>query len=128
MMSGFLMTNNQKSQDYEQVLEKIVFDEEELVELKIAIKNYTLGKIQARQLKQKLLQCRGRIVKDIAKFVIFCVDRVRDSGQTPVNRNITDSNQSDLANDQLRLEIAEKNELLEAVAKKINVLVPKAKS
>ena len=121
------MAKSQESEDFEQVVEKIVFDEEELEELKITIKNFIEGKIQAKQLKQKLLLCRSRMVKDISNFLSFCVDRVRESSQTPVSRNFPDSNQSDLANNQLRQEIAEKNELLEVVAKGINNLVSKAK-
>lgn len=104
-----------------------MFDEEELEELKIAIRNFTQGKIQANQLKLKLLQYRGRIVKDISNFLGFCLNLVRNSSQTPVSRNFTDSNQSNLVNGQIRQEIAEKNELLEVVAKKINILVSKAK-
>lgn len=42
-------------------------------------------------------------------------------------RNLKNSNQSDLANDQLRLQVAERNELLEVVAKRISALVSKVK-
>ena len=121
------MAKSQESEDFEQVVEKIVFDEEELEELKITIRNFAEGKIQAKRLKQRLIQSRGRMVKDISNFLSFCVDRVRDISQTPSNRNFSDSNHSDLANNQLRQEIAEKDELLEAVAKGINILVSKAK-
>jgi len=121
------MAKSQENEDFKQVLEKIVFDEEELEELKITIRNFTDRKIQAKKLKQKLIQNRGRMVKDISNFLSFCVDRVRDSSHTPVGRSFTDSNQSDLVNDELRQEIAEKNELLEVLAKKINAFVSKAK-
>ena len=121
------MVKSQEIEDFKQVVEKIIFDEEELEELKITIRNFTEGKIQAKQLKQKLIQNRGRVVKDLSNFLSFCVDRVRDSSQTMVTRNFTDPNQSNLVNDQIRQEIAEKNELLEVVAKRINNLVSKAK-
>ena len=62
------MTQRQKLQDFEQVVEKIVFDEQELKELKITIRNLIEGEIESKYLKQKLLQCRGRIVKDISNF------------------------------------------------------------
>jgi len=104
-----------------------VFDEEELDKLKLTIRNLTEGKIQPKQLKQILLQSRGRIVKDISNFISFCVDRVRGSTQTPMNRELSDSNQFDLVNDQLRQEIVEKNNLLKAVAINLNALVVKAK-
>lgn len=121
------MVNSHESEGFKQVVEKIVFDEEELEELKIAIRKFTEEKIQAKQLKQKLLQSRGRIVEDISNFLSFCIDRVRDSKQTPVNRISKNSNQVDLANDQLRKEIAEKNKFLEVVAKRINNLALKVK-
>ena len=114
------MVNSQKNEDYEQVVEKIVFDEEELEELKIAIRNFIEGKIQAKQLKQKLLLCRGRMVKDISNFLSFCMERIRDNSQTQVHQKIIDLNQPDIINDKLRKEIKERNELLEFVAEKIN--------
>ena len=122
------MTKSQENEDFEQVIEKIVFDDEELEDLRIAIRTFTEGKIQAKQLKQKLLLCRSRIVKDISNFLNFCIDRVRDSSQFPVNKKIIDSNKYDLTNDQLQQEIAEKNEFLEVVAEKVNALVIKIRN
>jgi hypothetical protein len=116
------MEINQKIQDYEQVVEKIIFDEEELKELKITIRNYAEGKIQAKQLKQQLLQCRARMVKDVSNFLCFCMDRVRDNNSNSANKK-SDIYQLEISNEQLQQEILEKNELLEKVAKKINILV-----
>jgi len=117
------VVKSRESEGFEQVVEKIVFDEEELEELKIAIRHFTEGKIQAKQLKQKLLQSRGRMVKDISSFLDFCIDRVRCSSQNQYPRKIADTNQFRLENNQLQKEIAEKNELLETVAKKVNFIV-----
>ena len=121
------MVNSRQSEDFEQVVEKIVFDEEELEELKIAIRNFTVGKIQAKQLKQKLLLCRGRMVKDISNFLSFCIERIRDNSQTQVHQEIIDSNQPDFVIGNLRKEITDRNELLEVVAEKINELVIETK-
>ena len=121
------MTIIPEVEDFEQVIERIVFDEGELDELKIAIRNFSKGIITPKLLKQNLLRYRGRIVKDISNFLSFCVDRARDSGQAPIRRKFTGLNQSNLANKQLRQEIAERNELLEVLAKKINALVLKIK-
>ncbi len=121
------MTTTQEVEDFEQIIERIVFDEGELDELKISIRNFSKGTITPKLLKQNLLRCRGRIVKDISNFLSFCVERARDSGQAPVSENFTGLNQSDLINDQLRQDVVERNELLELVAKKINSLVSKAK-
>lgn len=97
-----------------------MFDEEELGELKNFIRNFTEGKIQEKELKQKLLLCRGRIVEDISSFLCFCIDRVREGDQSSNNRESTDLNQLMYVNDQLKSEISEKDELLKAVAEKVN--------
>lgn len=108
------MLKSQKSEGFEKVLEEIVFDKAELEELKIAVENFNKGIITAKELKQNLLQCRGRIVKDISNFLVYCLNR-------------DNSNQSGLEGEQLRRELLDRNELLEVVAKKINALALKAK-
>jgi len=121
------MVKAQETGTFDGVIEKIVFDEGELDELKIAIRNFGKEAITTKQLKQMLLRFRGRIVKDISNFLSLCVDRARESGQALVDRNFTNSNQSDLANDQLWQDIAERNELLEVIAKRISALASNAK-
>ena len=108
------MLKSQKSEGFEKVLEEKVFDKAELEELKIAVENFNKGIITAKELKQNLLQCRGRIVKDISNFLVYCLNR-------------DNSNQSGLEGEQLRRELLDRNELLEVVAKKINALALKAK-
>lgn len=121
------MGTSLKSQNYEQVVEKIVFDEEELEELKIIIRNFTEGKIEAKQLKQKLLLCRGRMVKDISNFLSFCIDRIKrevvaTEDEKPAKMDL--SNQSDM---QLQKDLFEKNELLKVVANKVSNIVENLK-
>ncbi|NHJ19663.1 MAG: hypothetical protein EAX91_01880 [Candidatus Lokiarchaeota archaeon] len=104
-----------------------MFDEDELNKLKDKIRDLVEGKIQAKQLKQNLLQSRDRIVKDLSKFLIFCIERVESNNQ---NRNLeknSASNKPDLEFERLRKDIAEKNEFLEIVAKKVDNLVSKVK-
>jgi len=120
------MATAQKVKEFEEVIEKIVFDEGELDELKIVIRNFSKGTTTPKQLKQNLLQYRGRIVKDISNFLIYCLERPQNNDQTTVSGNIISSNQPDLANGQLRIELAERNELLEVVAKRISALALKA--
>ena len=120
------MATAQKVKEFEEVIEKIVFDEGELDELKMVVRNFSKGTTTPKQLKQNLLQYRGRIVKDISNFLIYCLERPQNNDQTTVNEDFTSSNQPDLANDQLRLELAERNELLEVIAKRISALALKA--
>ncbi len=121
------MATTQDFEEIEETIEKIVFDEKELEKLRIAIRNFSQGKISTKLLKQNLIRFRERIVKDIFNFLKYSLDVDQDSDQDPVDRNFTNPNQSGLENDQLRQEIAEKNELLEVVAKRISALVSKAK-
>ena len=116
------MENNQ----IEQLVEKIIFNKGELEQLKIAIKNFSLGKINSKELKQLLLQCRGRMVEEVTDFVLFNQGRSKKSQaeknqeQQPISPTKVES--------QLRKEIEEKNELLEIVAKRVNRLVSKLRS
>ena len=118
------MTEIHDLRHIEQLLEKIIFNENELERLKIAIKNSTEGKTSARELKQLILQCRGRMLEDIAAFIFFIKKaQIINKINSENNRN-----QPILSLDvesQLREEISEKKELLETVAQRINRLVCK---
>lgn len=121
------MITSQRSEDFEQVIEKIVFNEEELEELKIAIRNFTEGNIKAKQLKQKLLKSRGRMVKDISHFLSFCIDRIKNENITSEDNQPAKKNQFKEPDIQLQQDIFEKNELLNIVANKVNNLVENLK-
>jgi len=121
------MISSQKSEDFEQVVEKIVFDEEELDELRIIIRKFTEGKIHAKQLKQKLLQSRGRMVKDISNFLSFCIDRIRSDDKASEVPKIAIKNQSNQTNIRLQQDLIERNELLKVVANKVNYIVSNIK-
>lgn len=118
------MTESQELQHIEQLIEKIIFDENELERLKIAIKNFTEGKTNARELKLLILQCRGRILEDITAYIFF-VEKAQIKNKLNSENN---QNQLILSTDvesQLREEISKKNELLETVAQRVNHLVSK---
>lgn len=121
------MIASQRSEDFEQVIEKIVFNEEELEELKIAIRNFTEGNIKAKQLKQKLLKSRGRMVKDISHFLSFCIDRIKNENITSEDNQPAKKNQFKEPDIQLQQDLFEKNELLNIVANKVNNLVENLK-
>ena len=118
------MTEIHDLRHIEQLLEKIIFNENELERLKIAIKNSTEGKTSARELKQLILQCRGRILEDITAFIFF-IKKAQIKNKVNLENN---QNQPILSTDvesQLREEISERNELLETVAQRVNHLVYK---
>jgi len=121
------MTKTQEVEDFEQVIEKIVFNESELDEIKIAIRNFSEGNITAKQLKQNLLSYRGRMVKDISNFLNFCINRIRsDDKASEVPKNAI-KNQSNQTNIQLQQNLIERNELLKVVANRVNHILSNIK-
>ncbi len=116
------MANSQELADFEQVIEKIVFDNNELGTLKIAIKNFTEGKTSAKELKGLLLQCRGRIVEEITAFAFFIVDTQTEEKRLTKNTQDQPIIPTKVESHLIK-EIKEKNELLESVAKRVHHLV-----
>lgn len=116
------MTEIHDLRHIEQLLEKIIFNENELERLKIAIKNSSEGKTSARALKQLILQCRGRILEDITAFIFF-IKKAQIKNKLNSENNQNQPDLSIAVESQLREEISEKNELLETVAQRVNQLV-----
>ena len=118
------MAKSQDLEDFGQIIEKIIFEKNELEELKIAIKNFTEGKTSAKELKHLLLQFRGRMTEDITYFTsLFVEQKTQDLLKTVINKDQLPSPTK--LESQLREEIKEKNDLLEIVAKRVNKLVSK---
>ena len=116
------MAKSQELANFEQVVEKIIFNDDELEELKIAIRNFTEGKTDEKKLKHLLLQCRGRMVEDITDFTfLFAEKRTQKLLHAKMNADVLPS--STKVESQLREEIKEKNELLETVAHRVNQLL-----
>ena len=116
-----MMAKSQVLTNFGQIVEKIVFDEDELEKLKIAIKNFTQGKTSAKELKNLLLQCRGRMVEDMTDYVLFIAKKIATEKAKELTPS-TSLSPSQIES-QLREEIEEKNELLETVAIRVNNLV-----
>jgi len=110
--------------NFEQIVEKIIFNEDELEELKTAIRNLTEKKTNAQELKLLLLKCRGRMVEEITEFAHFFTEK-KTKDLLQAVRNEPNSSSPTKVESQLREEIQEKNELLETVAKRVNLLVSK---
>jgi len=121
------MTKTREIEDFEQVIEKIVFDESELNEIKIAIRNFSKGIITPKQLKQNLLRYRGRMVKDISNFHSFCVDSKRSDDKASEAPKNAIKNQSNQTNIRLQQDLIERNELLKVVANKVNHILSNIK-
>ena len=109
------MAKSQEIEDFEQVLEKIIFDEVELTELKNIVGEFAKGKVQPRQLKKEILLCRSRILKDLKEFVLFYIN--------------SKNKEKDLktVDFKLRQELEKRNEFLETIANRVNQLEAKLK-
>ena len=109
------MAKSQEIEDFEQVLEKIIFDENELTELKIVVGEFAKGKVQPRQLKKEILICRSRILEDLKEFMLFYINSKKQEKE----RETVDF--------KLRQKLEERNKLLEIVANRVNQLEAKLK-
>ena len=109
------MAKSQDIEDFEHVLEKIIFDEDELTELKSVVGEFTKGKVQPRQLKKEILLCRSRMLEDLKEFVLFYINSKKQEKELET----VDFN--------LKQELEERNELLEIVANRVNQLLLKLK-
>jgi len=116
------MAKSQELENFGHMVEKIIFDDDELERLKIAIKNFTERKISAKDLKRLLLQCRGRMVEEMTNFGFFYAQKKPANLSQAINSKQQTSSSNEVES-QLRKEIEEKNELLETVAKRISGLV-----
>ena len=121
------MEKSQELANFEQVVEKIIFNDDELEELKIAIRNFTEGKIGGKELKHLLLLCRGRMVEEITDFGFFFAEK-RSKKLMQTLRNTQQTSSPTKVESQLREEISEKNKLLETVAERINGFVLNVKN
>ena len=111
------MAKSKEIVDFEHVLEKIIFDEDELNELKGVVGEFAKGKVQPRQLKQEILLCRSRILEVLKEFVLFYINSKKQEKELET----VDSNK------QIRQELEERNKFLEIIANRINQLETKLK-
>ena len=71
---SIIMTITHKKSNFRDYLEKIIFDKEELEEIRVIISRVCSGIETPDQLKSKLLESRARILNDIADFTTFYIE------------------------------------------------------
>jgi hypothetical protein len=116
------MAKSREEANFENMVETIIFDQEELEELKIAVKNCSEGSVSAKELKTLLLQCRSRMVEAITDFTFYYAKKRSKILMQTMTKEDKSSSSPDVES-KLRKEIQERNELLETVAKRVNQLV-----
>ena len=92
------------------VLEKFIFSKEELKEIGKIITQLQNGKCAPELLKNKILESRVRILKDITEFSQFFIS------------HILSNDTKTIPNQQLLDELEQKNSLLLSIAKKLEHL------
>ena len=102
---------SQEIEDFEHVLEKIIFDEDELTELKNIVGEFAKGNVQPIQLKKEILLCRSRMLEDLKEFVLFYINSKKQEKEL------------ETVDFKLKQELKERTELLEIVANRVNQLV-----
>jgi hypothetical protein len=102
---------SQEIEDFEHVLERIIFDEDELTKLKNIVGELAKGNVQPIQLKKEILLCRSRMLEDLKEFVLFYINSKKQEKEL------------ETVDFKLKQDLKERTELLEIVANRVNQLV-----
>ncbi len=101
----------------EEVLEKIIFDKENLAELKKALIIAKSGELSIPELGKKILELRSRIFESLKKFIPFHLKL------TTNHNSLEQFSKKSFNAAQLERELEEKNQLLETIESRINQLI-----
>ena len=101
----------------EEVLEKIVFDKDNLVELKKALIIAKSGELSITDLGKKILELRSRIFEALKRFIPFHLKL------TTNHNSLEQFSKKSFNTVQLERELEEKNQLLETIELRINQLI-----
>ncbi|MFX1420459.1 MAG: hypothetical protein ACFE9N_16260 [Promethearchaeota archaeon] len=98
----------------EEQLEKIVFDKENLNNLKEALVKTKTGELSITELGTKILELRSDILNTLIEFIPFHLKLTNtDKALTEFTNTISDTNQ-------LKEALKEKDQLLEVISSRIN--------
>jgi hypothetical protein len=103
------------------LLEKIIFNENDLNEFQNVITNVISGKIHPRLLKEQIIICRIRILEEIKDLFPFYMNQIVK--KQSIDQFVENNQGSDLIK-----ELKEKNEFLTDIAITINSIHEKLKS
>lgn len=104
----------EKENNLEEMLEKIVFDKDNLVMLKTAINKVNTGEISLKELRQQIIELRARLLDGLIKFLPFYLK------QATTKKSLGEFSQNKTNTSQIQQELHERNELLEKVGSRIN--------
>jgi len=115
------MTNNNSKEFLYDMLEKILFDENQLTKLKDGIEEVSTGRLSPKLLRKRIIELRVEIVEKLLELFPFYLKQIT------VNHKINQVTEKKLTSTPSSEELQEKNELLEQVAIKINSIYDKLK-
>lgn len=107
------------SNNIEEFLERIVFDKENLKDLKKALIKAKSGEISINDLGKEILGLRAKILLALKDFIPFQLK------QENINNMLTEFNEENPTISQLEHELEERNKLLENIGNRINVIFEK---
>ena len=104
------------------LLEKIIFNEKDFETLKQAINDMTSGRIEPKELREKIIYSRMRILEEIIEIFPFYVEQLNN--KISIDKFTTDNNNLN----ENTLKIEENDELLTQISYKLDTLYQKIKS
>lgn len=119
-MRGITIINNLKKGLLYEMLEKIVFNEVQLMTLKKGIEKVANGYLNPKDLRKQIIELRVKLIEDLIEFFPFYLKQSLTENKL---NNYTDSNESSSLSEKLQ----EKNNLLEEVGLRINSIYKKLK-
>lgn len=120
-MRRMVMMNNNSKEFLYDMLEKILFDENQLTKLKDGIEEVSTGRLSPKLLRKRIIELRVEIVEKLLEFFPFYFKQIT------TNQKINEFTEKKITSAPLSEELQEKNELLEKVGTKINSIYEKLK-
>jgi hypothetical protein len=103
----------------DKLLEKIVFDKDNLSELKNALNKTKSGELSVSELGKKILELRSHILKKLIEFIPFHIK------QTYTHNALTEFSENTINKSQLEHDLEEKDRFLEKIGQRINKIYEK---
>jgi len=106
-----------------EMLEKLIFEENDLKRLKISIDNVVSGHMTTKQLREQIIESRSKIIERLLEYIPFYIRQWLIGNSI---NEFSDVNGRD-SNSELEEKLDEKNKFLEEVGIRINKIHEKLK-
>lgn len=113
--------SNINHQNLDEILEKLVFDDGDLTNLKVSIDKVVTGQISRRQFRETIIESRSRIFERITEFIPFYL---RQKKKDDALNKFTEPD-NHMISSELEEQLNEKNRFIEEVGIKISNIYEK---